>query len=74
MDEMKLKLSTKFMKSIITKLISKALLKKFGYKIDIGLQEIEMEMKDGKVRLHTNVDVEMNSDDFMKLIKSIGLD
>lgn len=74
MDELKLKLSTKFMRGIVTKLISKAIYKKYGYDIDILLNEIEINNEDGKVHLHVNVDAEVNNDDFKKIIKSIGLD
>lgn len=74
MDELKLKLSTKFMRGIVTKLISKAIYKKYGYDIDILLNEIEIKNEDGKVHLHMNVDAEVNNDDFKKMIKSIGLD
>ena len=74
MDELKLKLSTKFMKGIVTKLISKALFKKTGCKIDIQLNEIKIEAKDGKVYLHADVDAEADNEDFVKIIKTIGLD
>lgn len=74
MDELKLKLSTKFMRGIVTKLISKAIYKKYGYDIDILLNEIEIKNEDGKVHLHMNVDAEVNNDGFKKIIKSIGLD
>ena len=74
MDELKLKLSTKFMRGIITKIISKAIFKKYGYKIDIMLNEIELENVDGKIRLHADVDAEVTNEDFKKIIKSIGMD
>lgn len=74
MDELKLKLSTKFMRGIVTNLISKAIYKKFGYHVDIELNEIELRNEDGKVRIHLNVDAEVNNDDFKKIIKSIGQD
>jgi predicted acetyltransferase len=74
MDELKLVLSTKLMKGIVTKLISKAIYKKFGYHIDIQLNEIEADMKDGKVHFHANVDAELSNEDFMKILKFGGLD
>ena len=42
MDVLKLKLSTKFMRSTIANLIAKTLYKKLGYNIDILLNEIEV--------------------------------
>lgn len=74
MDELKLKLSTTFMRGIVAKLIAKAIYKKLGYKVDILLNEIEVRTENGKVRLHANVDAEVNNADFAKIIDSIGLD
>lgn len=74
MDTLKLNISTKFMKSVITKLISKAIYKKLGYKIDILLNEIQLENKDGKIYLHADLDAEINNEEFVKIVKSIGLD
>ena len=74
MDELKLKLSTKFMRGFIAKLVTKAIYKKVGYEIDIQLNEIEVETIDGKIHLHVSADAEVNNDEFVKIIKSIGLD
>ena len=74
MDVLKLKLSTKFMRDMVAKLITKALQKKLGYNIDILLNEIEVKNEDGKIHVHVNVDAEVNNDDFAKIVKSIGVD
>ena len=74
MDELKLKLSTKFMRGMVAKLLSKMISKKLGCDIDILINEIEIRNEDGKVRLHANVDAETNSEDFVTIVKSIGLD
>lgn len=73
MDELKLSLSTKFMKGIVTKIISKAILKKTGYNINIQLNEIKLETVDGKVCLHADVDAEINNEDFISIIKNKDL-
>jgi selenophosphate synthetase-related protein len=73
MDELKLTLSTKFMRGIVAKLISKTLIKKFGYDIDIQIKEIGIEVIGGKVHIHTDVDAEINKDEFVKILKSNGL-
>lgn len=73
MDELKLKLSTKFMRGIVANLISKALVKKLGYNIDILLNEIEVKSEDGKVKLHINADAEVENGDLVKILKSIGM-
>jgi hypothetical protein len=74
MDEFKLNLSTKFMRGILAKLISRKIKKQYGYKIDIYFSEIKMDMLDGQTHLHVNVDLDMNSDEFKKLLKSIDED
>ena len=73
MDQLKLSLSTKFMRGIVTKIISKAIYKKTGYNIDIELNEIKLETIDGKVRVHANVDAEIKNEDLMSIIKSNDL-
>lgn len=73
MDELKLILGTKFMRSIVTKIIAKAILKKTGYRVDINLHEISAEVVDGKVHFHANVDAQINTDDFVNIIKSNDL-
>ena len=70
MDEMKLKLSTKFMKGMVSKLIAKALYKKLGYKVDIQLNDINVEFIDGETSIHADVDLRLDKDEFAKLIKS----
>lgn len=74
MDELKMKLSTRFMRGIVARLVSKAIYKKFGYKIDIQINEIEIRTEDGKIHLHTSVEAEMNNEDFKDVVKNVGLD
>lgn len=74
MDALKLNLSTKFMKGIVTKLIAKTIYKKFGYRVDIQLNEIGIEVTGGKAYVHVNADAEINNDELVKIVKSIGLD
>lgn len=74
MDVLKLKLSTKFMKKIVANLISKTLTKKLGYNIDILVDEIEVKNEDGKIKIHMNVDAEVDNGEFIRILKSIGLD
>lgn len=74
MDELKLKLSTKFMRGIVANLVSKALFKKTGYNIDILLNEIEVKNENGKIHLHINADAEVENGEFVKMLKSIGMD
>lgn len=74
MDELKLKLSTRFMRGIVTKIIKKAIVKKLGYQIDIQINELAIENVDGKMYIHANVDAELDNAEFLKIIKDAGMD
>ena len=73
MDELKLILSTKFMKGLVAKMIAKAIKKKTGYDIKVQLNEIVVGTVDGKICVHANVDAEINSEDFVQIVKSNNL-
>lgn len=72
MDEMKIKLSTKFLINFAAKLISRAIYKKLGCKIDIQLNDLDINVIDGEAYISTNVEAKIDNDEFVKLIKSIG--
>lgn len=74
MDELKMRLTTKFMRNLVSKLIARTIYKKLGYKIDIQLNDLDISVVDGETELNTNVSVKLDSKEFMKIIKSIGLD
>lgn len=71
MDEMKLKLSTRFMKNMVSKLISRMIYKKYGYKVDIQLKELDVSIIDGETHIGTNVEITLNSSEFTKIVKSL---
>lgn len=74
MDEMKLKLSTRFMRNIVAKLIARMIYKKTGYKVDIYLNELDINVVDGETHISTNVEAKIESGEFMKIMKNIGLE
>jgi hypothetical protein len=71
MDELKFKLSTNFMKNIVAKLISRAIYKKYGYKVKIQLNEIDIWSIDGDTTVKVNVEANLKSEEFNKLIKML---
>lgn len=71
MDLLKLKISTKFMKGIIAKVISRKIYKQLGYKVDIQLNDIQLDIVDGDVKLHIDVDGKMNKTEFSRLMEQI---
>ena len=70
MDELKLGLHTRFMKSIVTKILAKAIFKKTGYDVSIQINKIEAETYDGKTRIRMDIDAELNNEDLVKILKS----
>lgn len=73
MDEMKLKVSTKFMRNMVAKLIARAISKKLGCSVNIQLNELDASVIDGETDISANVELKMESKEFVKLMKSIDL-
>ena len=71
MDEMKI--GSKFTTSIISKLVSLAIRKKFGYDIKLSLNEVNAIVVDGKTHVHLDIDADLEKDELTKILKSIGL-
>lgn len=74
MDEMKLKLSSKFMRSMVAKIISKSIYNKLGFKPKIQINEIEAEMKDDKIHFHINADGEVDDKVLLKISRLVDLE
>lgn len=74
MDEMLIKLRTKFMRKVVSKLIGKAIQSKTGYKVNIQFNDLEASFNDGEITINANLEVKMDKQEFMKIIKSEGLD
>lgn len=71
MDEMKIKLSTRFMRGMVAKILSKVIYKKFGVKPDIQINMLETEMKDGKIRFRIDMDGSVSDSIFTKISKMV---
>ena len=74
MDEMKIKLSTKIMRGIVARLLSKLIRDKLGPDIDIGLGELEIKTVDNNICIHANVDAVLTKDEFINILKKINLE
>ena len=74
MDEMFIKLKTKFMKKIISKLLTKVIHAKVGYKININISDLEAELNNGEITLNVNLEAKMDEHEFVKILKSEDLD
>ena len=71
---MKLTLRTKFMRNLVAKLVSKAIEKKLGYKVKIQLNDLDVDIVGGETKISTSLELKIDSNEFKKIIKSIGLD
>jgi phage gp45-like len=74
MDEMKLRLTTKFMRKIVAKLLTKLIYNKTGYKINIQLNDLDISVIDCETKIAANVELNADSKEFMKFIKDVGLE
>ena len=74
MDEMVINLRTKFMRGVISKLISKSIKSKTGYEIGIQFDELNASFENGEITVTANLEAKMSKDEFVKILKSQGLD
>ena len=71
MDEMKLKLSTRLMRGIAAKLIQRSIRKKYGCKVKIQLNELDVNIIDGDANLKVNAEITMDSKEFNEIMKKV---
>ncbi len=68
-----MKIGSKFTTGIISKLVSMVIRKKFGYDIQLKLNEVTATVNDGKTHVHLDVDAELTKEELNKILASIGL-
>ena len=68
-----MKIGSKFTTGIISKLVSMVIRKKFGYDVQLRLNEITATVNDGKTHVHLDVDAELTKEELNKILASIGL-
>lgn len=71
MDEMKIKLSTKFMRDMVAKILSKIIFSKFGIKPDLNINDLAVEMKNGKIQFYIDMNGEIDEKVLMKVNRLI---
>ena len=71
MDEMKINLTTKFMRGIVAKIASKLIAKNFGIKSDILINGVSIEKVDTKIHLHLDVDADVDENALLKITRLI---
>ena len=69
MDIMQIK--TSFMRGLVAKIISISIYKKLGYKVDIGIEDISIQINDHDANINLNANVHMKVDDLKTFTKLI---
>lgn len=71
MDEMRI--VSKFMRGVISKIVKVTIHKKTGYNVDIQINECDVTINDRKAHLHINVDAQLSKDELMRILKELGV-
>lgn len=71
MDEMKIE--SKFMTGIVSKIAKKVVRNKLGCDMDIQLNGLRTTIIDEKTHVHLDLDIELTKEELNKLLKSIGV-
>lgn len=71
MDEMKIE--SKFMTGVVSKIATKTVSNKLGYNMNIQLNGLRTTVLDDKAHVHLDIDLELDKEELNKLLKSIGL-
>lgn len=69
MDEMRIKLGSNFMRSIVSKLIARSIYKKTGCKVSIQINNLDFWAIDGDTTIKVNAEARLKSDEFNKIMK-----
>ena len=72
MDELKIK--TKLMRGILSKIIESSIKKKTGYKIKIRLNDVDVSINDNVAYVHLDANGEISVDEFKKFLRINGLE
>lgn len=71
MDEMRI--GSKFITGIISKLLVTVVKQKLGYNIDFKLNAVNATVGDGKAHVHLDIDAEVSNEEIMRILSGVGL-
>lgn len=71
MDEMRI--GSKFITGIISKLLATVVKQKLGYNIDLKLNAVNATVGDGKAHVHLDIDAEVSNEEIMRILSGVGL-
>lgn len=72
MDELKIK--TKFMRNMLSKIIENVIRKETGYKIKIQLKDVEVSVTDDIAHISLSAEGDININEFKKISRIIDLE
>ena len=72
-DELRMRLGSSFMKGIVSKLIARSIYKKYGYKVTVRLDDLDIWSIDGDTSIKVNAELKMNSKEFKQLMKDLDV-
>ncbi len=68
-----MKLESKWIRGIVSKLIKKILRDKSGCNVDVQLNNFRTTVIDEKTHVHLDIELDLSKDEIDKLLKGIGL-
>ena len=71
MDEMRI--GSKFITGIISKLLVTVVKQKLGYNIDLKLNAVNATVGDEKAHVHLDIDAEVSNEEIMRILSGVGL-
>ena len=74
MDEMKLNLSSRWMRKLASKLIVKFIKKQFEVNTELELDELKFTYVDGDIVIKTELELRMNAKDSKKILSKLEED
>lgn len=66
-----MKIQSAFMTRFVSKLLRTILRKKLGYDVDIQINNVKVNVSDGKASIHLDADAEVEANELMKILKNV---
>lgn len=71
--KLKIEKTPEFVKNMVAKALSNLIYKKCGYKVEIHFDDLDVSMVDGETEVTTTLKLNLEREEFSKIVKSIGL-
>ena len=68
-----MRIGSKFITGIISKLLVTVVKQKLGYNIDLKLNAVNTTVGDGKAHVHLDIDAEVSNEEIMRILSGVGL-